>query len=277
MSIGELATITPSFNPGAGLAPAPILQPQLLAGAFYVPKPVTEEREPQIIAAANDWLDEGLESTRLTKVFASGQMAQVTVIENADDAAEVARERKRRLMMRMILAGRLAFADTSQSFIAKVAKGRERPEVALRTWARELDAGIPPKHYAELMALNGSRELTPADRTVVREAINQQLLYLGGFIRFVGRSVEAETPLDGRLVSRARQYASAAWQTAHNAFKFKMEREGYGEAIRVLGINDNHCYVCVALARRGWQPISLVPPLGDSLCGAHCHCEIFYR
>jgi hypothetical protein len=108
------------------------------------------------------------------------------------------------------------------------------------------------------------------------------LLQFGYLDNFAQQIESGEQPLDGRAVARSEMYGlhgNTMWQ---NILIRQAEEDGYTEARRILGINENHCHDsdrpgCIEVAAIGWMPISQMIPLGGCTCYDRCLCSMEFR
>lgn len=108
------------------------------------------------------------------------------------------------------------------------------------------------------------------------------LLQFNYFDNFTEQVYSGLQPLNGFAMTRAGMYAgygNGMWQ---NIFLNRAEADGYTEAKRVLGPNEDHCREgdrpgCIEEAARGWMAIRLMVPIGSAQCYANCRCRIVYR
>lgn len=103
------------------------------------------------------------------------------------------------------------------------------------------------------------------------------------FDRFAADLNKGSASLDGRAIIRAGMYGEAGNGMYQNMVMEQKKQDGYKEARRILGDNEDHCEDsgtrpgCIELAKQGWIPIDLMIPIGDATCLSNCHCTIAYR
>ena len=108
------------------------------------------------------------------------------------------------------------------------------------------------------------------------------LLQFNYFDNFTEQVYSGLQPLNGFAMTRAGMYAgygNGMWQ---NIFLNRAEADGYTEARRILGVNEDHCREgerpgCIEEAARGWMAIRLMVPISDTQCYSNCRCHIIYR
>jgi hypothetical protein len=145
-------------------------------------------------------------------------------------------------------------------------------DVALDAWRRAMLADVRARSAAASLAIAGAPRLGPAGRRELAGLVGRQAWFLG---RFRAQVAAGSVPMDGRVAARAGMYADATWSVAMGVDLAERKAAGYREAMRVLGA-ARHCDPCVALAGY-WTPVWQVAPIGDTPCGARCHCYIEYR
>jgi hypothetical protein len=103
------------------------------------------------------------------------------------------------------------------------------------------------------------------------------------FDRFADDLERGTASLDGRSVVRSGMYGEAGNGLWQNIILEQKQKDGFDEAKRVLGDNENHCEDsddrsgCIELALQGWIPIQSMTPIGNATCLTNCHCAIEYR
>jgi hypothetical protein len=215
---------------------------------------LTPARDDYWIGEGLDVLKGELRASRLEGVFASGKMTQ---------------GQTRRLLLRLVATGRQELGDITQAFVNSLGAGL----ASLSGWFKKMMGAIVPRHFAATIGLLGTPELAPLDKDSLRGRVNTQIGYLEGFKEAVRTGQQL---LDGRAVSRARQYASATYSTAHGVFRDEAIRDGYSFERNLLGESLRHCSECPSLSRRGWVEIGSLPEIGSRQCLSHCHCTLIY-
>lgn len=113
------------------------------------------------------------------------------------------------------------------------------------------------------------------------------------FLRVTGEEVEkfnmyakqlaaGEIPVDGRLLNAACSLGRRINRLFENWKLWDARHSGFVQARRRLTVAEHcrdseHRYGCVELARRGWQPIDTITPIGEATCWDGCLCEMEYR
>lgn len=109
------------------------------------------------------------------------------------------------------------------------------------------------------------------------------LLQFKRFDDFTAQLDSGKQVLNGTAVMRAGMYGRYGNPLYQN---IKLDRgimQGHDEAMRILGMNENHCHDatntpgCIELAAKGWIPIRQMIPLGGATCRGNCLCTIKTR
>lgn len=147
--------------------------------------------------------------------------------------------------------------------------------IGLPEWQAEMRGMIRTIHrQATITALGGAENVAQSMWGYEGSLVKKQYQFLDNFAADIAKNPEAW--LNGRLLQRMRLYAQAEWGTFEAVLKRRAQMDGATEERRVLGIAD-HCPDCLEYAKRGWQPIGTLPPIGDSVCVTNCHCVFEYR
>lgn len=163
---------------------------------------------------------------------------------------------------RLILGGRSRLRSLTESL-----RGRS---ITLTDWARVMLADVQARLTAGALILLGTSSPPLPDLGSLARRVGIQ----AGFLRRYRLDLRGR-PVTGRDVVRSTMYADATWAVPIGVEKDRMERDGYEEAMRVLGASA-HCDDCVSVAGY-WMPIWQCPQIGDSVCGSRCNCRISYR
>lgn len=148
-------------------------------------------------------------------------------------------------------------------------------QISIADWQAEMRGMIRTIHReATAIALGGMENVTQSMWGYEGSLVKKQYRFLDGFAADI--AANPEQWLNGRLYERMRLYSQAEWGTFEAVLKRQAQMEGKTEERRVLGQAD-HCPDCVDYAKRGWQPIGTLPPIGDSVCVTNCHCIFEYR
>lgn len=121
-------------------------------------------------------------------------------------------------------------------------------------------------------AKGGWAQMTPADFVRVGRELRRQYNYLRNFAADLAQGKLSE----GQAAFRASLYARAAYATYENARREAMRAAGFTEERRRRTAKES-CPDCIEYARRGWQPIGTLPPIGQSQCIVNCRCYFEYR
>lgn len=172
-------------------------------------------------------------------------------------------------------AGVVKLAEASASRVANLATRLQSGSLSLADFQVQMMAEIKTTHLAAAMAGHGGRNMmSPADYGYVGSQIKAQYQYLRAWTATI---VGGAAPLGGRLVARARLYASSSVGTFEGIRGRDARNSGaVMEERNVLGSGDP-CSECPGLSARGWVPLGSLPPVGSRLCLANCHCRIERR
>lgn len=182
----------------------------------------------------------------------SGRYLSAKEVRGAVDAIIDAQTVKMRALAEQLVAGQLALAD----------------------WQVQSAALLKTLHVSLGLAANGGLATTSAaDLGYLASQIKQQYSFLRSFALEIRRGTQ---PLDGTLVSRAALYTQAGREIYQNVVARAARNGGAQEERSVLGPAD-HCPGCLAEAKKGWQPIGALIPIGQRQCKANDRCYFEYR
>lgn len=182
----------------------------------------------------------------------SGRYLSAKEVRGAVDAIIDAQTVKMRALAEQLVAGQLALAD----------------------WQVQSAALLKSLHVSLGLAANGGLATTSAaDLGYLASQIKQQYAFLREFALQIRRGTQ---PLDGTLVSRAALYTQAGREIYQNVVARAARNGGAQEERSVLGPAD-HCPGCLAEAKKGWQPIGTLIPIGQRQCKANDRCYFEYR
>lgn len=182
----------------------------------------------------------------------SGRYLSAKEVRGAVDAIIDAQTVKMRALAEQLVAGQLALAD----------------------WQVQSAALLKSLHVSLGLAANGGLATTSAaDLGYLASQIKQQYAFLREFALQIRRGTQ---PLDGTLVSRAALYTQAGREIYQNVVARAARNGGAQEERSVLGPAD-HCPGCLGEAKKGWQPIGTLIPIGQRQCKANDRCYFEYR
>jgi len=133
---------------------------------------------------------------------------------------------------------------------------------------------------AYLAAIGGTKNYTRSEISKFGWRMRPHYRWLNNFLDQLESGKQA---LNGFAVMRAGMYARAANAIYQNERMRVAQENGFRQAHRVLGPNENHCEDsasrpgCIELADLGWIPIGEMPEIGEASCLSHCLCELEFR
>lgn len=102
------------------------------------------------------------------------------------------------------------------------------------------------------------------------------------FNNYARQVASGDVPLDGRVLNAVCSLGKRLNRIFENWRLWEARRSGFVQARRRLTVAE-HCrdsesrYGCVELARKGWQAIDVITPIGGATCWDGCLCEMEYR
>jgi hypothetical protein len=180
---------------------------------------------------------------------------------------------------RFVSAKRVRFAvdtiiDKESAKLRNVAQQLVDGSINLAEWQIQTAALVKNLHVAMGLAANGGLHNTSAaDLGFIGTQLKEQYQYLRDFALQIKKGEQA---LDGTLVARAALYGQAARGTYERVVARAARNGGATQEKSVLGAAD-HCSKCVGEAKKGWQPIGTLIPIGERTCLANCHCTFQYQ
>jgi hypothetical protein len=158
-------------------------------------------------------------------------------------------------------------------------------QISLAEWQLGMMEEIKISHTAAAASARGGwAQMSQADLGATGRLVRAQYDFLRNFANEIASGKQR---LDGTARVRTDLYAQAVRGTFEESRR-RYERlyDGMEEEARVLGEAD-HCSSdddptgeregCLELAALGWQPIGVLPKIGESVCITHCHCKFIYR
>jgi hypothetical protein len=105
---------------------------------------------------------------------------------------------------------------------------------------------------------------------------------IGKFNLYAKQVASGEVSMDGRLLNAVCSLGRRINRIFENWKLWDAQHSGYTQARRRLTVAE-HCrdsesrYGCVELARKGWQNINVIIPIGGATCWDGCLCEMEFR
>ncbi len=166
-------------------------------------------------------------------------------------------------------------AEASGERMAGLTTRLQSGQMQLAEWQAAMHAEIRTTHLAASMAAHGGRAMmSQADYGFVGSQIKAQLQYLRAWSADIASGA---APLDGRLVNRARLYATSSVGTFAAVQARDARNSGAEMEERNFSSSADPCGECPALSAQGWVPLGKLPPVGQRACKAACKCRISRR
>ncbi len=147
--------------------------------------------------------------------------------------------------------------------------------ISISQWQAAMVAELKPLHVgAAAIGRGGWAQMSPADWGWTGAQLKKQYAFLRNFAHDIATGKQ---PMDGRLLQRARMYASAAAGIQREMARRTGAAIGRTQERNVLGSTDRHCSQCVGCTAQGWVPIGSLPAIGSRICVSQCRCVIQTR
>jgi hypothetical protein len=186
--------------------------------------------------------------------------------------------------------------DSAAKEMASLSAQLQDGRLSLAEWQQRMSAEVKSAHVtAYVLQRGGWQQMSPADYGRIGRALynpNGKPDGVGaeawGEYQYLRRMAEeiatGKQRLDGTLLRRARQYAQAGRHTYHRAQEAALAALGFDEARYVLNPAD-HCQDdpargtmgCVTRAGMEWQPLGVLPRIGETTCNRNDRCDAEYR
>lgn len=169
--------------------------------------------------------------------------------------------------------------DASEARFMRAGQDLLDGRISLADWVREMERGIAQRHImAGAAARGGMEQLSVADKRWIEREIQTQYEFLDNFAAEIA---SGRQPLDGRFLTRMRQYSQASRGTYERMRGRVAANAGMTEERRILGPAD-HCHAstrrgCLEEAARGWVALGLLADIGACTCLKNCRCVKRYR
>ena len=162
----------------------------------------------------------------------------------------------------------------SQGNVEGITQALMDGNITVAEWQTAMAREIKIMHTASTAAAKGGwAQMAQADWGKTGSLIKRQYEYLNSFAADIA---SGKQPLNGRVMQRARLYAQASRGSYEEMRRREFSNHGYIEERRVLTAAE-HCNGCIEQAKRGWQPIGTLDPIGAEECRTNCQCEFEYR
>jgi hypothetical protein len=165
-------------------------------------------------------------------------------------------------------------ADEASARLARAAQRLLDGEISLASFQLELMQTAKAAMLAGgILARGGAAQMRPADYLAAAREIKRQYQYAR---EFADQVADGRQPLNGTIVSRARQYGQAARGHYAREWGRGQQQRGYQSVRNVLAPAE-HCQQCRSLAARGWMPLDEMVPIGERTCRGNDRCRLEYR
>lgn len=161
--------------------------------------------------------------------------------------------------------------DASSVRINLLAESLVDGRISLAEWQSGMLEQVKLAHVASAASARGGwAQMSQSDWGAAGQLIRTQYDYLRNFSNQIANG---EQLLNGSALVRAGMYGDAARCTFEETRRrYEKLMNGMELERRVLGESD-HCEDCLDAADEGWQPIGILPAIGDSVCLTNCHCS----
>lgn len=167
-----------------------------------------------------------------------------------------------------------AIADGAGERMARSAQAMLDGTLSLAEFQAELMRTVKLSHVATATIANGGQaRMDFAAYGRAGAAIKAQYQYARGFAQAVADGTQ---PLNGTLVSRARQYGHAS-RTHYEQERFRQMQMRPVLCRNQINSGES-CAGCRAESAKGWVPVGEMVPVGSRQpCQSRCRCTISYR
>lgn len=156
----------------------------------------------------------------------------------------------------------------------EIASNLNSGKINLAEFQLQMAAGVKKLHVSMgLAAVGGINNVSNADLGFLANLVKEQYQFLRGMAKDIK---QGKQKLDGTLQARVELYAQSARGTHEKVRERAARIGGMKEQRSILGAAD-HCSSCLSEAKKEWQPIGSLIPIGQRICKARCHCTMLYR
>lgn len=166
-------------------------------------------------------------------------------------------------------------ADASGERMAGLATRLQSGQMKLAEFQAGMMSEIKATHLAAGLAAHGGRAMaSQADYGFMGSQIKTQYQYLRQWAADIS---SGKAPIDGRLVSRSRLYATSSVGTFNATQARDARNSGAAMEEHNFSGSKDPCGQCPGLDDRGWVPLGTLPPVGQRECRAGCKCRVERR
>ncbi len=172
--------------------------------------------------------------------------------------------------------------ETTRREMQTISRSLADGEITLAQWQLGMRDRIRTVHIASAaLAKGGWAQMSAADWGFVGSQIKAQLRFLRKFALEIESGKASLHRLDGAIngnfLQRVDLYGNSGITTYHNVRRREARAAGYNREARRLDPNvKQHCACCVSQARRGYQPIGILIPIGGCECTTKCRCRFVF-
>lgn len=168
-----------------------------------------------------------------------------------------------------------AVIDGANEDICRASESLQAGRIEIGDWQARMAASIKAAHVAAAMAATGGRkQLTASDLGYLGSRLRFQYEHLRGF----AQDLANDLPLDGRFLTRAAMYGTAATGTYEAVLRRDDIASGKYDEERRQRHSKESCFPCIEYEQRGWQLLGALPGIGEqSPCLSACRCTFLRR
>jgi hypothetical protein len=165
--------------------------------------------------------------------------------------------------------------DKSVREMEKLTKQFVDGKIPLPEWAAQMKESVKGTHSAMGQLAHGGKKMMGAkERGLLGADMRAQYEHLNRFVLQVESG--KVKPGDG-MIARAKMYGHSGWTTYSSAVGQREKYAGMREERSILESAARHCDDCTGEARKGWEAIGTLIPIGERQCLGMCKCELEYR
>lgn len=172
-------------------------------------------------------------------------------------------------------------AEALKQQVLTISQALRDGTMALEDWQTEMMSLIKQAHIiGAVIAIGGFLLMTQLIYQQIETTVAEEYELLNNFSQQIA---SGQQKTDGTLGRRAALYILAMIPFYHLISRLVIGQKGFDQERSRLTPAD-HCTSgdggrvgCVEEARRGWQPIGTITPIGKRNCHGNCKCRMEYR